>query len=324
MKKLTHVWITLLLLLPWSAFAASPAIEATLKLPFETVLPGVPVDMTVTLRNGSGSTASAGLSATLTVTLPNGKTVSPRAYLRLQQRPQSEPETWVELAPGESRDYFIPWDSAAVMWCHYGEYTAPGTYDLSLKLEAGGSPENYVGALTTNSARLTRVVPAGDDEVLWKRMATAIDGRWADDGLYNSLQGPAILKDILQLHPASSYYPYALLFSTHHPLRPARPTERDIATALDAVDRFGESPAYPHLLLLPGQITMSLGFQALDDRDSQTAIEYLTRAEAFFAEALKKAPSSIAIHELAEFTGTRHTARLRPSGEGVESQSDGR
>jgi hypothetical protein len=292
MKNRTLAFLTILFFLAAGVAAASPssapAVEASLALPFDTVLPGVPFDMTVTLKNVSTSNASVGLGARFFVDLPNGEKFSARFALALEPRSMdSHPDNWVDLAPGESRVYFVPWDDAATMWGHGGEYTAPGIYGLRLQLESESHPDDYVGPLTTTTANLTRVVPPGDDEILWKRMSKAFDGHWADDGLYNSIKGPAILNEILNSHPTSAYYPYALLFVNQSLPKPARAREEDIAKNLAAAAAFSDSPAYPHLLLVPGEIAYSLASSALADRREDAGLEYLRRAEQFFERAVK-------------------------------------
>lgn len=308
MLKCAYSLSLALFLLPAPGFASGsrPAVEATLNLPFATVLPGVPFDLTVSVKNVSNSPASVGLSAKLRVTLPNGQTFSPQYPVLLEPRPlASEPAAWVELTPGESRQYFVPWGDSAVMWCHGGEYTSPGTYTLVLELAGRNAPNNYAGTLVTSATRLTRVVPAGEDGKLWERMATANGNRWADDGFFNSSRGPAILKEILESHHDSDYYPYALVLEQRW--KPRRPTEGDIANALDGAKRFPDSPAYPHLLLIPGEVALSLAHDAVASRNSKAAIEYMTRAEAYFDAALKNT-SSIAVHDIAEYN--LHRARV--------------
>jgi len=281
------------------AAPATPPIKGSLTLPFETVLPGVPFDMVVTLKNASKSTVSVGLGAKLVVTLPSGRTFAPDRYELLEQQPHtSEPMASAQLAPGETRQYIVPWQYAAVAWCHDGEYTAPGTYDLALQLSTGRPSSDYAGTVVTNTVHLKRAVPLGEDEALWRHMATAINGRWADDGLFNSVQGRTILKEILELHPTSAYYPYALLLE---PLsKPRQASGEDIEKALDAAGRFSDSPAYPHLLLWPGEVALSLASDSIVERHSKTAMDYLTRADKFFNDALQKS-SSVVVRNRAEF-----------------------
>src|SRR5258708_1443695 len=110
--KLTPVAFALFVALPVTALAAAAQpqpIEATLSLPYETVLPGVPFDMTVTLKNVSKSTASVGISARLIVTLPNGTKVSSEKGHVLDPQVSGHPDTWVQLSPGESRQWIVDW-----------------------------------------------------------------------------------------------------------------------------------------------------------------------------------------------------------------------
>jgi hypothetical protein len=292
--KLTRFAFVLPLMLPatsWAAGASPQAVQATLTLPRDSVLPGVPFDMTVTMKNVSQSSVSVGISARLIVTLADGTKISPKERHILDPQVSAHPDTWIQLSRGESRQWTIDWHQFTPSMFHYPEFSGPGVYDVALNLAANKleAPEDYVGAIETSVARLTRAVSPGEDEVLWKKMVTITSGRWTDDSLANSKDGRQILREILQIHPASAYYPYALLLEPQFDHRPV--TKDDIAKALDAAARFPDSPAYPHLLLRAGDIAANIASHAWWDHDSKTTLEYFAIAENYYDDALKKAPS---------------------------------
>jgi hypothetical protein len=180
MKRFTTAF-ALLLLIPTAALAAEPsrAVETTLTLPFETVLPGVPFDMTVTLKNVSSAPVAAGVFAKLVVTMPDGTDLSPKSWqTMLEPNPFPMGQNWVELAPGESRVCYIEWDHSLDNFFHDPDFSDPGVYGLTFHLGGSKYPDNYVGEVVTNTVHITRAVPPpGEDEVLWRKMNAATGGR---------------------------------------------------------------------------------------------------------------------------------------------------
>src|SRR5260221_929366 len=273
--NLARLAFVLLIALPianWAVGASPQAVEATLTLPSASVLPGVLFDITVTMKNVSHSPVSVGISAGLIVTLADGTKITPKERHILDPQISAHPDTWVQLSAGESRQWTIDWHHFTPSMFHYPEFSGPGVYDVALDLAAYKfeAPEDYVGSIVTNAAHLTRAVSPGEDEALWMKMVAATGGKWADDSLANSKEGRLILKEILQIHPTSAYYPYALLLEPQFDHRPA--TKDDIAITLDAAERFKSSPAYPHLLLATGDIAQSIALHAAYQRDSNTLI----------------------------------------------------
>ena len=109
-------------------------------------------------------------------------------------------------------------------------------------------------------------------------MKSVSQGHWSDDGFIRLKGGKELLQEILQIHPTSNYYPYALLLES-----PFAPKE-DIAKTLDAAERFHDSPAYPYLL-------MHAAACALDEpgrHDAKTDDEYFALAEKYLDDVLKK------------------------------------
>ena len=222
--------------------APAGPIVATVSLPYDTVLPGVPFDIEVTLKNVSRRSAKVGVIAYLVVALPDGGTFRTSGNDAAILEPQApDADLYIELAPGEVARRAIGWERGTPPnWCRYPDFSAPGTYEVALELQIGAHRDdddlsNYVGRLRTSSARLERVVPAGDDEALWERMQELTGRHWPDGGFAFLKEGKDLAREIIELHPASSYYPYALLLDSF-----AR-SEKDIPVLLSAAERFPKS-----------------------------------------------------------------------------------
>jgi len=291
MKRCTTA-LAFLLLITISALAAEPshAIEAMLTLPFETVLPGVPFDMTVTLKNVSSAPVTVGVSAKLVVTMPDGTDLSPKSWqTMLEPNPFPMGQNWVELAPGESRVCYIEWHHSLDNFFHNPDFAGPGVYGLTFHLGGSNHPDNYVGEVVTNTAHITRAVPPpGEDEVLWRKMIAATGGRWAPDSFCDPKTGGPLLQEILQVHPASAYYPYALLIDAECNYRRPK-TKDDIPKALEAAQRFQSSPAHGHLLLRAAEVAESIAQHAFWDHDDKMLTEYFGIAAQYYDTAAKAA-----------------------------------
>ena len=146
------------------SYAASP-IQATLTLPNDTVLPGVPFDIVVTYTNVSDRVVTIqGATATLVVTFPNG-----------ESKVFSEPDAsdhWnisgvlvARLAPGDSVQHAASWEDGSI-------------------------------PIRTPAVTLTRVDPVGIDAELWKRMQTVSGGAWADNNFAATKAGYALATEI--------------------------------------------------------------------------------------------------------------------------------
>ncbi len=260
----------------------TPSVVATLNLPAPSVLPGVPFDIIVTLKNVSSHPAAAGLVAQLHVTLADGTEFVPRDRCILEPNVAASPETSVDLSPGETRQYAVTWQYAdPPNWSASPEFTDPGVYRLSLVLEDTQEPlDDYAGAIRSDRVELRRTVSPGEDEELWKRMRTVSDGPWSDDGFTRLKSGRALLDEILKLHPASQYYPYAVL------LRAPAHEKSDITRALEAAPRFRQSPAYPHLLKYAADGAMSQALKADWRGDAKERDEYYAAADKYYGTVL--------------------------------------
>jgi len=245
--------------------------------------------MTVTLRNVSSAPVAAGVSARLVVTMPDGTNISRKLWEgMLQSFPLPMGQNWVELAPGQSRVCYVDWFHSMPNYFHDADFSALGVYGLTLHLAGHRYPDNYVGEIITNTVRLTRAVPPGEDEALWARMNAITDNRWPPDGLCHPVAGKPILQEILQVHPGSAYYPYALLLEAECNYR-RRVAKDDISKALDAAQRFQSSPAYSHLLLRAAEVAGSIAAHAFWDHDNKTLVEYVGIASQYYYGAAKAA-----------------------------------
>jgi hypothetical protein len=272
----------------------SPAITAKMTLPYDTVLPGVPFEMRVTLKNVSTANASVGVTAQLVVTLPDGGRFAPRDSQILEPRLSwnaDSSNTWAELAPGESRELAIR-VSWPPNWAQYGVYTGPGIYGIALRLEGQEAPDNYVGPLLTNSARLQRVLPVGEDLALWQRMLAAAGGRWSDSGFMSLKEGVALAQEIIDIHPASQYYPYALILR----MRYALPDE--IERSREAAERFPDSPVHSDLLMHAASCALSEAITAsFWNHDHVKGEKYYALAQRYLDDVLKSTSSPVLLDE---------------------------
>jgi len=312
MKRL-QILIAFLL---FATFAAAsepanvPPVLATLTLPYSTVLPGVPFDMTVTLKNASGKTVSAGAMARLSIKLPDGASYESGSTTPLEPCDPSEPDSTIELAPGASVDRVITWLPYQHTWTSDGRYTGPGVYQVTLELVAGRRdvPSSYIGPLRTNSVRLERAVAPGEDAEIWQKMLSVSNGVWSDNGFARLKAGLELAKEITETHVTSGYYPYALLLTSTTQGKDA------IAPLLDAAERFQSSPAHPYLLKQAADCAFREANQAAWFRDDEkSAREYYTRAGELFQRAIKT--SSLAVRagsERGQHDAANAQQKLRP------------
>lgn len=267
--------------------ASRRSVTATLKLPFEKVLPGVPFDVEVTLTNTSPQTVKVGTMASIVVTRSDGARIPVSRLDRNRLQPyESADDTFIELSPGESTRRVIGWDSASPPnWSITDGFSGPNSYEIALELEIGGHTReadlsNYVGTLRTSTAPLQRVLPLGDDEAIWKRMQEIAGGHWSDDGFTRLKEGKQLAKEIIDVHPASNYYPYALLLFTF--VR----DPKDIPKFLDAAERFADSPAHAYLLKAAGDAAYGETIRAAMARDNTRVSHFGALAEKYYRAAL--------------------------------------
>ncbi len=281
---------------------AASAVRATLTLPHDNVLPGVPFDLVVTYTNVSDRPVTvSGALATLVVTLPSGDTM-------VLNKPDVNDQWGVSLPmparlePGQSVQQAVGWaDSSVPNWFHYSApFSGPGTYGIALDLRISDREENVLGAVRTPPVTLTRVEPTGIDAALWQRMQEISGGAWTDDAFLSTKVGAALAEDIAQVHPASGYYPYVLALRAFGP-----PGKKHIPALLEAAERFTGSPAHPHLLVAAANSARYEVWKAEQRKDLAAAQTYFTLAQTNYRRAL--ATNSIAVRASAE-TGLRNAA----------------
>jgi hypothetical protein len=124
-------------------------------------------------------------------------------------------------------------------------------------------------------------------------MQAVSSGHWCDSAFATTKAGAALAEEIVQLHPTSGYYPYALL------LRRFTRQKDDITLWLEAASRFQDSPALPYLLKAAGDAAVyeaKRTYRAGHDADE--ARKYYDLAETYYRDALKT--NSMAIHGIAQ------------------------
>jgi hypothetical protein len=307
MKRLT---LAVLLLVAASASQARPAdAVVTLRLPEGPVLPGVPFDLELTLKNVSRRPVKVGDVAYLSVSREDGTPIAlyPQwAVIQLEGRDNVR-EGFFELAPGESLRRVIGWDNARVAdWFAHEAFSGPGVYEFEFELKLGHYLEdenlsNYVGPIRTPPARLERAVPKGEDESLWNRMQEVSEGHWSDNGFTRLEVGKALAREIIAVHPSSSYYPYALLLIWER-------REKDIPVLLEAAERFRDSAVYPYLLEAAGDAARIEASRADDRKEATRSAHFYELSEKYYNAALQT--SSLAIRWGAEF-GLRQARAAR-------------
>ena len=280
-----------LLALPLSA---GTLVEATLALPHDRVLPGIPFDMVVTFTNVSNRPlVIEGAEATLVVTFADGKT-SVMDQPDVMDQWSIKPYAPVRLAPGESVEQGVGWERGSIPnWFQYASFSGPGTYGIALDLRIVDEDLEVLGNVRTPAVTLTRIEPVGIDAALWKRMQEVSSGRWSDMSFKATDAGVALADEILRVHPASGYYPYIL---AHRALR--RADKNHMPALLEAAERFTDSPAHPYLLKAAADCARYEALTAERARDDASADQYYKLAENNYRAAL--ATKSVVVRAGAE------------------------
>jgi hypothetical protein len=295
--KRNWLWLLFMFVLTSAVAAGEPRakspIVATLSLPSDTILPGIPFDLVVTLKNVSDTPATAGLLARIVVTDAGGRTLVAHDRKRGMTDVNDNSATlgptlnwYVSLAPGESVQKVVHWDRSMANWSHDRAFSGPGIYDIALELEYGDAEYddvvNYVGILRTSTARLHRVA-VGEDAAIWQRMQEISGGRWADDWFKATKEGVALAKEIIEHHRESNYYAYALFLRMFN----RNIGQDDIEPLLEAAKRFPDSPAYPYLLKGAADAAYIEASTAEYRKETEKAAKLFEVAETYYREALK-------------------------------------
>ena len=268
-----------------SAFAddKTSLARVELELPHSAVLPGVPFDMAVTIKNLSNRPIAVGKTATVIITPVNGKPDRILERASLLPGGAMDSSSNIELEPGEVRSASIAWSTS---WFYNdAAFTVPGSYDLTLELT--GDPEEpepitvYVGTVRSSHVRLKRNVPTGDDAAVWERLQATDGGHWTSRGFSSSSEGQKLAQEVIDKYPASGYVPYAMILGHSTPYF-------HLTLARDAVERFRESPAYAHLVVAAGAIALSEAAKAEHRNATDAELESLYElALSYNEEALR-------------------------------------
>ena len=281
MKRLSFAVLLGVSALVSNALSAQAPIKAALSLPHDHVLPGVPFDMVIRYTNVSDRPLTiAGTLATLVVTYESGVTsVLHRAEANDQNT--IEPSVPLVLLPGKSTDQAVSWEAGAIpAWFRYASIAGPGTYGLALDLKISDDDLNLISSVRTTKATLTRINPVGVDAALWSRMQQISEGRWASNWFQAADVGLKLADEIVQLYPASEYYPYALAVTATWPWR------KPLPILLEAASRFPSSPAYPYLLLAAADAAWGEAVKAERKRDVAEAQRFAQLAATSYRQAL--------------------------------------
>jgi len=238
---------------------ASP-IQAKLVVPDTKILPGVPFEMWIDVRNPSDASVCLGLAGDLIVE-PEGK--EPFTITRggaddgQLQYPTLLPERDVDgsavwnlvLRPHESQTLTLPIlrDLEGPNYFADERLSKPGRYTISMRLDYRFGafqtphqsllPPEFLGPVTTNEVTVERIAPTGTDAVVWQRMQELSKGHWNAISWMSSEAGQAMIVEILDKYRDSNYYPYALLAATFGAV-----DERAYNRYVDAMKRFPTSP----------------------------------------------------------------------------------
>ena len=297
MKTILAATLVILSSLLAPQLSAASAVQATLTLPHDKVLPGVPFDLVVTYTNVSDQPVTVlGALGTLVVTLPGGHTL-------VVNEPDANDQCDLVLSlptrlePGQSVQHAVSWEHGWVPnWSDYSApFSGPGTYGIALDLIIADKQENVLGTVRTPAVTLTRVEPTGIDAELWQRMQEISDGAWTDSSFVSKKPGVALADDIVQVHPTSGYYPYILALRS---LRRAERKHIPIPALLEAAERFSGSPAHPYLIKAAADSARYEAWMAEEAKDAAAAQSYFNLAQANYRKAL--ATNSLSVRASAE------------------------
>jgi hypothetical protein len=236
-----------------SAITSSSPVEAKLVVPDTTLLPGVPFEMWIELRNASSATVGVGLCGELLVS-PEGAepfTISPGGEGR-PGFPTLLPEstwnggavTYLVMRPNDTKTLTLPIlpELEGPIYFADERVSKPGRYRIALRLDycwpgfavpqKSLLPPEFLGAVTTNEVLVERITPTGSDAAVWQRMQELTDGHWIATNW-----SPAIITEILTKHADSSYYPYALLAASFGGV-----TDAYLNRVVDGIKRSPKSP----------------------------------------------------------------------------------
>jgi hypothetical protein len=239
-----------------SAQQVSP-VQASLVIPDAKLLPGVPFDMWIDVRNPSDSAVTVGLFPRLSVRTDGGVSFEIRpqpddfpVLLRGSRAAGSPIIRYLTLAPGGKQTLTLPIEEwlAGTQFLRDARLSPPGHYTLSIRLDAfpgvtDPATLTFLGPVITSEATVERIEPTGADAKVWNRMQQLGNGRWAvlppvatsgataaETASMWSVCGEIIAKD-----PDSNYLPYALIAN-------AGVSDKYLKLITEAIGRFPSSP----------------------------------------------------------------------------------
>jgi len=255
-------------LAPGAAGQQVSPVQAKLVIPDAKVLPGVPFDMWIEVRNPSDATITIGLFPRLAVRADRGAAfevtsgASDFPVLLRGSKSAGEPVIdYLTLAPGEKKTLTLPIREELQGAQFFRDYrlSPPGRYTLAMRLDAfplgimsEPVPLTFLGPVLTTEATVERIEPTGADAKVWKRMQELANGRWAllpmtiSSGASPSVDVDTVGKmtsvwgEILTKYPESNYIPYALLWGSGF-------DDQYTKRVLDAIERFPSSPVIEYL-----------------------------------------------------------------------------
>ena len=234
--------------------AISP-VEARLVIPDTKLLPGVPFELWIELRNPSHARVGVGLCAAMVVTPDGGEpfTVSPRGQEGEFRYPTMLPERdwdgrpvrYLVMRPGQTQTLTLPLlpELEGPAFFDDPRFSGPGRYQISMSLDycwpynsssprKSDLPPEFLGAVSTNAVAVERITPSGSAAAVWRRMQVVTDGKW-----FPTRWKREVIGDIISKYPDSNYVPYALIAGSFGPSR-----ETYLHRVMNAVERFPQSP----------------------------------------------------------------------------------
>jgi hypothetical protein len=251
-----------------SPIESTSPVEAKLVIPDTKVLPGVPFEMWIEVRNPSDATVGLGLCADMLVRPEGGEpfTISfggeerPGYPTLLPQRSWNGGVVYYLLMrPRNSATLTLPIlpDLGGPAYFDDERLSGPGRYGISLRLDycwpgftipqKSLLPPEFLGAVMTNEVTIDRINPTGSDAAVWQRMQELTEGKWMP-----TRWKPTIISEIITKYPDSNYFPYALIAGSFGAVRPA-----DLNRLVDAIQRFPESPLIEMLHESAWMLTLS-------------------------------------------------------------------
>ena len=122
---------------------------------------------------------------------------------------------------------------------------------------------------------------------MWERMERSAGGKWPSHGFGSRADRANVAREIVKNHPNSDYYPYALVLTDRSAVK------MSLDTAQDAVQRFRNSPAYPHLLLAAGLSAAHAADAARRRGAADEAVKALQLDRFFNEEALRMGSDAV-------------------------------